>query len=259
MASLSGKVALITGGSRGMGAAEARSFVGSGAAVMIADVLRESGEALAAELGEAARFVELDVTSPDAWAEAIANVQAWRGRLDILVNNAGIINRTAIADTSLERWNALLAVNLTGAFLGMQAAAPLMRASGGGSIVNIASLAGFTGHTDPAYTASKWALRGLTRTAAMEFVGDKIRVNSVCPGLIVTALTAQSPHIQPLVGMVPMHRPGTTEEVAKLVSFLASDDASYITGEDPLIDGGFTAGAAYRRVAQETEALVQGL
>ncbi len=257
MASLTGKVALVTGGARGMGAAEARLFVASGAAVMIGDVLHEEGRALAAELGDAARYVALDVSSPDAWARAVAEVQAWQKRLDILVNNAGLINRTGIADTPLDRWNALLAVNLTGAFLGMQAAAPLMREGGGGSIVNIASLAGFTGHTDPAYTSSKWALRGLTRTAAMEFVGDRIRVNTVCPGLILTELTAHSPHVQPLVDMVPMQRPGTMEEVARLVRFLASDDASYITGEDHLVDGGFTAGAAYRRVAQETAALTR--
>ena len=258
MTSLAGKVALITGASRGQGAAEARLFVQSGAAVAICDVLEDEGRALADEIGAEARFIPLDVSAPRGWAAAVDAVQSWRGRLDILVYNAGIINRSTIAGTSLEAWNRLLSVNLSGAFLGIQAAAPAMRATGGGAIVNIASHAGFTGHSDPAYTASKWALRGLTRTAAMEFVADGIKVNSVCPGLIVTPMTADGPHLQPMIGMTPMERAGTVEEVAKLVRFLASDDASFITGEDYVIDGGFLAGAAYRRVRQDTQRLAQG-
>ena len=127
-----------------------------------------------------------------------------------------------------------------------------MARNGGGSIVNIASNSAFSGHYDPAYTASKWGLRGLTKTAAMEFVGKQIRVNAVCPGLVVTALNATSPHLGPMIDMTPMRRAGQPDEVASLVAFLASDEARFITGEDFLIDGGFTAGAAYRRVAVET-------
>ncbi|MGX5775598.1 SDR family NAD(P)-dependent oxidoreductase [Methylorubrum zatmanii] len=252
---LAGKAAIITGGSRGQGAAQARLLAQSGVAVTICDVLADEGEAYAAALrdeGLEARFLTADVTAPEGWDRLVAASLDWRGRLDILVNNAGIINRTGVAATGLEAWNRVLAVNLTGAFLGIQAAAPAMRESGGGSIVNIASNSAFSGHADPAYTASKWGLRGLTKTAAMEFVGDSIRVNAVCPGLVVTGLNRDSPHLAPMIGMTPMGRPGEPDEVARLVRFLASAEASFITGEDFVIDGGFTAGAAYRRVAVET-------
>jgi 3alpha(or 20beta)-hydroxysteroid dehydrogenase len=252
--SLAGKVALITGGSRGQGAAEARLFAASGAAVAVCDVLEAEGRAVAesiAAFGGAAQFLRLDVTDPADWEAAVAAILAWRGRLDILVNNAGIINRSGVMATAPEAWNRVLAVNLTGAFLGIQAAGPAMRDGGGGAVVNIASHAGFSGHSDPAYTASKWALRGLTRTAAMEFVTWGVRVNSVCPGLVVTELNAGSAHLKPLIDLTPMGRAGTVDEIARLVRFLASDEASFITGEDFVIDGGFIAGAAYRRVAVE--------
>lgn len=255
MQRLDGKVAIITGGARGQGAVEARLLVENGCAVVVADVLEQEGLALERELaasGHAFRFISLDVTSPEGWASVVRETFAWKGRIDILVNNAGIINRTGVADTTPEKWSRLLEVNLTGAFLGIQAVAPAMKAAGGGAIVNISSNSGFSGHYDPAYTASKWGLRGLTRSAAMELVTDGIRVNAVCPGLIVTALNQNAPHLEPMIRMTPMGRAGTADEVAQLVLFLVSDASSFITGEDFLIDGGFISGAAYRRVAAET-------
>lgn len=255
MTKLANRVAIVTGAGRGQGAAEARMLAAAGAAVLICDVLEEEGSELARSLereGCEARFLRLDVSSAAGWEAAISHVRAWKGRLDILVNNAGIINRKSLNDTSLEAWNRLMAINLTGTFLGIQHAAPLMKESGGGSIVNISSNSAFSGHYDPAYTASKWAVRGLTRTAAMEYVGWGIRVNSVCPGLIVTGLNADAPHLQPMIGLTPMKRSGTPEEVARLVLFLAGEDSGFITGEDFVIDGGFTAGAAYRRVGVES-------
>jgi NAD(P)-dependent dehydrogenase (short-subunit alcohol dehydrogenase family) len=254
MAVLEGKVAIVTGGARGQGAAEARLFVEEGAAVAICDVLEGEGRALEAELaaeGHAARFHTMDVTSPEAWRALVAEVLAWRGRLDILVNNAGIVNRKTIATTTASEWERLLAVNLSGALYGIQAVAPAMRQRGGGAIVNISSNAGLAGHYDPAYTASKWALRGLTRTAAMEFATDGIRVNAVCPGLIVTDMNRTASHIEPMRRMTPMGRSGTVEEVAQLVLFLVSEASSFITGEDFIIDGGFNASAAYRQLAVE--------
>lgn len=255
MTDLSGRLAIITGGARGQGEAEARLFASKGAAVIIADVLAEEGRALAESLqeeGREVRFIYLDVTDPTSWAGAVALATEWKGRIDILVNNAGIINRTIVETTSLEAWERVLKVNLTGAFLGIQAVTELMAKSGGGSIINISSNSGFSGHYDPAYTASKWGLRGLTRSAAMELTPKAIRVNAVCPGLVVTGLNANSPHLKPMIDMTPMKRSGKPEEIAELVLFLASDASSFITGEDFVIDGGFTAGAAYRKVASQT-------
>lgn len=255
MTDLKGRLAIVTGGARGQGEAEARLFAAKGAAVIIADVLAEEGRILADTLtseGYEARFVYLDVTDPESWAGVVALAKEWKGRIDILVNNAGIINRSTVKNTGLDAWERVLKVNLTGAFLGIQAVTDLMTETGGGSIVNISSNSGFSGHYDPAYTASKWGLRGLTRSAAMELVSKNIRVNAICPGLVVTDLNAASPHLKPMIEMTPMKRSGKPEEIAELVLFLASDTASFITGEDFVIDGGFTAGAAYRRVASET-------
>ncbi len=252
---LSGKTAIVTGAARGQGAVEAELLATAGASVLICDVLVDEGEALAARLsgeGKNVRFLRLDVTSEAEWAEALALVKGWTGRLDVLVNNAGIINRKIIRDMSVEEWRKVMDVNATGAFIGIKLAAPLMAETGGGSIVNISSNSAFSGHYDPAYTSSKWALRGLTRSAAMEFADAGIRVNAICPGLIVTDLNRSSPHLGPMIGMTPMQRPGEADEVAQLVLFLASDASGFITGEDFVIDGGFTAGAGYRRVAKET-------
>ncbi|WP_246728358.1 SDR family NAD(P)-dependent oxidoreductase [Microvirga terricola] len=255
---LSGKTAIITGGARGQGAMEVRLLSECGAAVMICDVLEAEGRALAEELsasGREVRFQRLDVTSEQDWSAVVAEVDAWKGTLSILINNAGIINRTLIEKTSVESWRRLVDINLTGAFIGIRAVAPLMRKSGGGSIVNISSNSAFSGHADPAYTASKWGLRGLTRSAAMEFARDGIRVNAVCPGLIVTDLNAGSPHLRPMIDMTPIRRAGRADEVAQLVLYLASEAAAFITGEDFLLDGGFIAGAAYRHVSVETGVL----
>lgn len=252
---LSGKTAIVTGGARGQGAVEAEMLAAAGAAVLICDVLDAEGKTLAARLadeGHQARFRHLDVTSEAEWAGALEEMHGWTGRLDILVNNAGIINRKIIRDMSVEEWRKVMDVNATGAFIGTKLAAPLMAQGGGGSIVNISSNSAFSGHYDPAYTSSKWALRGLTRTAAMELADAGIRVNAICPGLIVTDLNRGSPHLTPMIGMTPAARAGEALEVAQLVLFLASDGSRFITGEDIVIDGGFTAGAGYRRVAKET-------
>ncbi|MTH79969.1 SDR family NAD(P)-dependent oxidoreductase [Paracoccus aestuariivivens] len=253
MTDLQGRTAIVTGGGRGQGAVEAELLAAAAAAVLICDVLEAEGEALAARLtgeGHKARFLRLDVTDAAEWAAAVQTALDWTGRLDILVNNAGIINRKVIRDMSPEEWRRVLDVNLTGAFLGIQAAAPAMQQ--GGSIINISSNSAFSGHYDPAYTASKWGLRGLTRSAAMEYARQGVRVNAVCPGLIVTDLNRNSPHLAPMIGMTPMGRSGEADEVAQLVLFLASDASGFVTGEDFVIDGGFTGGAAYRRVASET-------
>lgn len=252
MTDLSGRAALVTGGARGQGAAEARLLAECGARVLICDVLEDEGHALADDIGSTARFQRLDVTDASGWDAAAAALHGWTDRVDILVNNAGIINRTLIADTEPEAWRRLLDINLTGAFLGIRTLAPLMQAGQGGSIVNISSNSAYSGHYDPAYTASKWGLRGLTKSAAMEFAAAGIRVNAVCPGLIVTDLNRNSPHLGSMIDMTPAGRPGEAEEVAKLVLYLASDASKFVTGEDFVIDGGFTAGAAYRRVGVET-------
>ncbi|MFC3167771.1 MULTISPECIES: SDR family NAD(P)-dependent oxidoreductase [Paracoccus] len=250
MSDLSGKTAIVTGGGRGQGAVEAELLAAAGAHVLICDVLDAEGAALAERLGDKARFLHLDVTDAAAWDGAVKAALDWTGRLDVLVNNAGIINRKIIADMTPEEWRRVIDVNLTGAFLGIRAAAPAM--GQGASIVNISSNSAFSGHYDPAYTASKWALRGLTRTAAMEYAQKGVRVNAICPGLIVTDLNRNSPHLGPMIGMTPMARAGEADEVAQLVLFLASDASAFISGEDFVIDGGFTAGAGYRRVAAET-------
>ncbi|MGO4853045.1 SDR family NAD(P)-dependent oxidoreductase [Phaeovulum sp. W22_SRMD_FR3] len=252
---LTGRSAIVTGAGRGQGAVEAEMLARAGAAVWLCDVLVAEGEALAARLrgeGLQAEFLALDVTDAANWATVVAAVTAATGRLDVLVNNAGIINRKLIRDMSPAEWSKVIEVNLTGAFLGIKTAAPVMAETGGGSIVNISSNSAFSGHYDPAYTASKWGLRGLTRSAAMEYAEAGVRVNAVCPGLIVTDLNRGSPHLAPMIGMTPMARSGEAEEVAQLVLFLAAEGSGFITGEDFVIDGGFTAGAAYRRVARET-------
>lgn len=233
MGRLDGKVALITGGARGQGAVEAHLFAAEGAMVLATDV----GEPTELETGDAIRFRRHDVSAPDDWAAAVAEaVETW-GRLDILVNNAGIYTVNRIEDETLDRFRRILDVNLLGTFLGIQAALPVMRAAGGGSIVNVSSLAGMKGIPGhAAYGASKWAVRGLTRTAAAELGRFGIRVNSVHPGPIRTSMLPEGDESR--FAQMPLRRTGGPEEVARLVLFLASDEASYITGAEHLVDGG---------------------
>lgn len=247
MGRLDGKVALITGGARGQGEAEARLFVAEGARVVVADVLDPVGEALAAALGPAARYVHLDVTQPEQWRRVVAGIAEREGRLDVLVNNAGIFRGGFIRTMALEDYRAVVEVNQIGCFLGMQSCYQAMKAGGGGAIVNISSVAGQKGVPGAsAYGASKWAIRGMTKTAALEFGRAKIRVNAICPGSIRTPMIAPSefPGVdqQAFWSSLPIPRAGEAEEVAKLALFLACDDSAYVTGAELTIDGGETAG-----------------
>lgn len=251
MRSLDGKVALVTGAARGLGAGIARLFAAEGAAVAIADILDERGEALAAEIaadGGKAIFVHLDVTSEDDWAKAVGATAERFGRIDVLVNDAGIHDRRGIMDIDLESWRRVMAVNLDGMLLGMRAAAPVIRDAGGGSIVNMSSAAGLSGTAFPSYSASKWAVRGLTRCAALEFAPWNIRVNAICPGLVVTELNQGQPYLEPVIKANPLGRAGTVEDIARLALFLASDASSYVTGQDHVVDGGTTAGLPLAKV-----------
>ncbi|MEU9852058.1 glucose 1-dehydrogenase [Streptomyces sp. NPDC047974] len=250
---LTGKVALITGAARGMGEAEARLFTALGARVVLTDVREAEGEETAASLGPAARFVPHDVTDEASWNTAVAAALDAYGRLDVLVNNAAIYSTSPIEDEDPARLDALLRVNLVGPFLGIRAAAPALRASGGGSIVNISSQAGLQGiWGHGAYGAAKWGLRGLTKTAALELGPDAIRVNSVHPGAVATAMTAHlGTDSHPAA---PLGRVGRPEEVARLVAFLASDDSSYLSGAELAVDGGASAGRMPLLTPKETDA-----
>jgi len=249
MARLDGKVALVTGASRGMGAATVRQRHSEGASVMATDVLDDEGKALADELGERVRYRHLDVRSEEEWPAVVEDTEREFGRLDVLINNAGILRFAAIADCTLEELRLILDINLVGTFLGMRAAIPVMQRLGGGSIVNLSSTEGlgatvFCG----AYTASKFGVRGITKVAALEYGRDKIRVNSVHPGGIDTPMTREVMDDQGrkyVAKKVALKRMGTADDVANLIAFLASDDSSYCTGAEFVIDGGATASAGF--------------
>jgi 3alpha(or 20beta)-hydroxysteroid dehydrogenase len=241
---LDGKVALITGGARGQGAAEARLFVREGAQVVIADVLDAEGEAVAAELGDAARYVHLDVSSEDEWAHAI-EVAEGLGHLDVLVNNAAILRFSAIEDTSLDDYLAVIMVNQVGTFLGMRAAIGPMKRAGGGSIVNISSIDGIGSKNSlVAYSSAKGAVRSMTKTGALELGQHGIRVNSVHPGGVFTPMVGDVPREQFDMGhqQLALQRAAMPEEIATMVLYLASDEASYCTGGEFVVDGGWLAG-----------------
>ncbi|NKE61858.1 glucose 1-dehydrogenase [Lentzea sp. PSKA42] len=241
---LSGKVALITGAARGQGAAAARRFVAEGARVMLTDVLDDQGKELAAELG--AEYCHLDVSSEDEWAEAVAFTVQTFGDITVLVNNAGILHFSALADTTLADYQRVIGINQVGTFLGMRAVVGSMTKAGGGSIVNVSSVEGMAGMPYlVAYTASKFAIRGMTKVAAMELGQHGIRVNSVHPGAIDTPMVSETlgrqVDISPIGKKVALRRVGQPEDVANVVLFLASDESAYCTGAEFAVDGGATA------------------
>ena len=243
MARFDGKIILISGGARGQGAAEARMLVAEGAKVVIGDVRDSEGEALAKKLGANAAYLHHDVTSESDWQRAVAKAESFGG-LHGLVNNAGIYQPQSLMNTDAELWDRHMRINQTGCYLGMKAVVPAMTKSGGGSIVNISSGAGLRGSPQAfAYSATKWALRGMTKSASMDLARQKIRVNSVHPGPIDTEmLSVRTPEQNAArIKAVPLRRNGTADEVAQLVLFLLSDESGYITGAEVAIDGGITA------------------
>ena len=246
---LEGKVALISGGARGMGVMETRLFVSEGARVVFGDILEEQGQQVQAEIAESggeAVFVRLDVTVESDWRRAVDTAVQRFGKLDILVNNAGIFDRSTVQSQTIESWDRVMSINAKGVFLGTKAAIPAMRDSGGGSIVNISSVAGLTGSSQAtSYNTSKGAVRILTKSTAIQCGADGIRCNSVHPGPIETMMLDEvfpnsEVRAQRETG-IPMGRFGRMEDVAKGVLFLASDEASYMTGSELVIDGGLTA------------------
>jgi 3alpha(or 20beta)-hydroxysteroid dehydrogenase len=238
---LHGKVCLITGGARGQGEAEARLFRDEGATVWITDVLDGEGATLAGSIG--ATYRHLDVSREEEWERVVADLVTAHGRIDALINNAGIFRRNKLVNTPLDEYELVMGVNARGVFLGMRAVAPHMLAAGAGSIVNISSLAGLRGAMGAfAYGASKWAVRGMTKTAAVEFARSGVRVNSIHPGLIETPMADQlGGNLDKMARRTPLGRMADAAEVARLALFLASDESSYSTGSEFMIDGGLNA------------------
>lgn len=233
-----GKVVVVTGGAQGMGAAHVRLLAEHGARVVIADVSDGAGSQLAAELGDAAMFMHLDVTDPAQWGPLVSAVNETFGAIDVLINNAGILVLHTVETATVADYRKVIDVNQVGTFLGMRAVIPDMKRRGGGSIVNVSSTAGAVGFADNfAYTASKWAVRGMTKAAALELAPYKVRVNAILPGEVNTPMIAD---LGLATDTTPLGRFGDPREIAYLALYLASDESSYITGADHVIDGGYT-------------------
>jgi 3alpha(or 20beta)-hydroxysteroid dehydrogenase len=245
---LEDKVAIITGSARGTGEATARRFVAEGGRVVISDVLDEQGEKVAAELGDAAIYIPLDVGDEDQWTRCVERTQQHFGRVDVLVNNAAILHIGPLEQTTLATWEKVTRVNQTGVFLGIRSVAPAMRAAGGGSIVNISSIDGIEGmNYVAAYSSTKWAIRGLAKCAALELGRDNIRVNSVCPAggnyeMGGEYRRAGSEDKSGYLEKRPIPRRGTMDEIAAMILYLASDESAFCTGGDYPIDGGHSCG-----------------
>ena len=242
MGRLDDKVVLISGGARGQGEAEARLFAAEGATVYLTDVLAE-GQAVADDIG--GTFFEHDVTDAAAWESITKEMVAEHGRIDVLINNAGIFRIASLADTDRDTWDQIIAINQTGVFLGLKAVAPFMVERQSGSIINISSIAGLRGAgTALAYAASKWAVRGMTRSLAQELAPNKVRVNSIHPGIIDTPMADEFDRVGVRADIdqrIPIGYEASADDVAKLALFLASDDSAYCTGSEFVVDGGMTA------------------
>lgn len=243
MGRLVGKVAIITGAAQGMGAAHAKLFIEEGAKVVLTDLNEEKGLAFAAELGENALFVKQNVTSEEDWKAVIAAAEEKFGPVNVLVNNAGITMAKSFLQISVEEYRRIVEINQVSVFLGMKTTVPSMQKAGGGSIVNISSMNGLVGGA-VGYTDTKFAVRGMTKAAALEAAHYNIRVNSVHPGVIATPMVVQDDtkaQVEAIIKQIPAGRVAEPEEVSKMVLFLASDDSSYSTGSEFVIDGGMTA------------------
>ena len=243
MARLQGKVAIITGAAQGMGAAHAKLFIKQGAKVVLTDLNEEKGNALAAELGENAIFVKQNVADEAGWAEVVAKAEEVFGPVNVLVNNAGITMAKSMMETTVEEYRRIVEINQVSVFLGMKAVIPSMQKAGGGSIVNVSSMNGLVAGAI-GYTDTKFAVRGMTKAAAMEAAHYNVRVNSVHPGVIATPMVMQEDTkaaVEAFAKHIPMGRVAQPEEVSNMVLFLASDESSYSTGSEFVIDGGMTA------------------
>ncbi|MDB5770428.1 MAG: NAD(P)-dependent oxidoreductase [Burkholderia sp.] len=250
------KTIVVTGAASGMGKAEALALAAASAKVWVADISADTGNAVVDEIvsqGGSARFYQLDVTDPKAWDGLARIIETEDGTLNGLVNNAGVSHRFGIVDTSIEDWKRVMDINLSSVFYGMKSLAPLLAKAGGGSIVNVSSIAGMMGYFAAAYGASKWGVRGLSKTGALEFAGQHIRVNSLHPGLVETPLLLSgSPQfVTESLKAVPAGRVAQVADIADTVTFLLSDKSRYITGTEIVIDGGMSSGGVYHRLMQD--------
>ncbi|MAG32252.1 MAG: 3-alpha-hydroxysteroid dehydrogenase [Deltaproteobacteria bacterium] len=244
---LEGKVAIVTGASRGQGEAEARLFAAEGARVIVADVLEDEGRRVAKSIGDAAIFRRLDVSSEEDWLQVVEAAQEHGGSLTTLVNNAGIVGFSAFEETSLDDYMRIIRVNQVGTFLGMRTAIPAMTAAGGGAIVNVASIEGLRGSNGlVAYGSSKWAIRGLSKIGAVELARRGIRVNALLPGSVDTKMSAPAPGAEvdreAMLANRPVRRAGRPEELAQAALYLASDESSYVSGAELVVDGAWSVG-----------------